>query len=139
MAATVSGVIVEDSAYVTRPMPPNLGSDFAICLTTLPRALFYTARDTTIALAIHGADRRIAAAFVPESAAPHWAWQGARLLVQYAAIACMPGYQTKDVTRLAATRWSSGNTTIATIDRYGLATWKSRRGAMVITAEWPVQ
>lgn len=134
----VSGAYRVDSVYVGRPNPPA-SSDLGICLTWKPRALMYAARDTIIALALQGADRRIAANFVPDSAAPQWHWQGARLLVQYAAIACMPGYAAKDITRLTATRWTSGDLTIATVDRYGLATWKTARAPMVISAAWPVK
>jgi len=138
VTATVSSTTVTDSIYVTRPKPP-IASDLGLCLTWSPKALYYRARDTTIALAIHGADQRIAANFVPDSVAPHWSWQGARLLVQYSAIACMPGYLTRDVTRLSTTRWASANTQTATVDRYGLATWLTRRAPMVISAEWPVK
>lgn len=136
VAATVSGVIREDSAYIARPFTTALGSPFGLCLAWRPQSLYYVARDTTIALAIQGADRLIAANFLPDDAGPRWSWQGARLLVQYAAIACMPGYQVRDVTRLTATQWTSGNTG-ATVDRYGLATWRDPKQSLTISARWP--
>lgn len=134
----VSGAYRVDSVFVARPNP-SAASALGICLAWSPPSLLYRARDTTVALAIQGADRLIAANFVPDSVAPQWNWQGARLLVQYAAFACMPGYQAKNVTRLTATRWSTADSAIATVDRYGLATWKSRRAPMVVTAEWPAR
>jgi hypothetical protein len=101
-----------------------------------PKALWYAASDTTIALAIQGADRLIAANFVPDSAGPSYNWQGARLQYQMAAIACMPAYRTKNITRGYGARWSTADTSRATVTSSGFVTVK-RQGAVTVTVRWP--
>lgn len=133
VSGVVSGVRVSDSVYVAPPLF-GLGSPRALCLTWEPAAQFYTATDTVVALAYRGADHLIAANFVPDSAAPSYHWQGASLSYQMAAIACMPNYVARDITRARGVRWASADTGAATVVR-GVVTAK-RRGPVVVTVDW---
>jgi hypothetical protein len=132
--AIVSGARVRDSVYVTPPVFGDLGSPRALCLTWDHKSLWYVATDTVIALAYRGADRLIATNFLPASAGPSYAWSGARLVYEMAAMACLPGYRVRDITRTRGVKWASADTAAATVAS-GVVTVK-RRGPVVVSVNW---
>jgi hypothetical protein len=150
MQARVGSKYLSDTVLVSRPPEPALGSDLAVCTAANPTALFYASRDTAIAMAILGADSlRIPWTFADMDSVARFSWQGARLLLQFSAVACAAGWRAWDVSDAA--RWVTSDTTVASVLKSAVLSsagpevvrfpgvvllWK-RTGNFSLRADWP--
>lgn len=131
---SVSGEVRRDSVHVARTFDIHAFSLLGLCLTSSPRALFYNSRDTVTSLAIQGSNNRIAMSWASDRFPVDFGWQSGTKVLKLYAIACLPGYDARDVTASAA--WLSRDTTVATVSQTGWLTWKSSK-PFDIVARWP--
>jgi hypothetical protein len=137
---TVSGFTVRDSVLIT-PIPettPTSGSAMAICLAGASQHVTSSSNGWGTVLAIDGATQRIPA--IDSSVWPAFSYlpKGAIVQMQVYAYMCGPGWQAFEYTRNINARWSTTNSTAASISATGLLTIRQPAG-WGVTADyrWP--